>query len=147
MNKGILIGFLFIVLLLGGAGAYLFLGYLPNRPDLRYIQLEKVLELPEPEQQEVLAFYEKIAANDEFMSGVVKHTKIAARWEMSEEQAIKALRGRLHLKLNPKGGLQVGFKGKRKEKNDLNILSQTLFGAGSKLLSKNHPSFRDLFTN
>jgi len=79
------------------------------------------------------------------MTGLVKQTKIDSKWGLSPEAAIKELRERVHIKITRKDGLQVGFKGKRKEKSDLDELSQTLFMGGAQLLSQKDPEYSQLF--
>ncbi len=139
MNRGLILGVAVIFFTLVGAGGYFFFVHQPNQPDVRYIHVKGVRNLSEPQRDRMQQMWEMLIKNDELLSKLIDHADIKSKWNMTEEEALKSLRERQHLKINKGKGLQVGFSGKRSEQAELNKLAQGFFSYGAQIITKNYP--------
>ncbi len=145
MNKGILLVVILALLGAVGLGGYWFLHHRPNQPAPRYIQFGGVTQLTHDEQAELLQICQEVASHDELLEKITAETKIASRWNISEEEAVSELKKRLILNLNPTKGLQIGFKGKRKEADELNLLSNMAYQLIAGFYVQQKPEHKAIF--
>jgi len=145
MKKGAVLGILVVFLTFAGAGGYWLFVHRPNQPTQRYIEAKVVTKLSEIDQDKMLKIWQDIGNNEEVLSGLAKESKVASSWGVSDDSIVENLRKRLFINIDKRRGLQVGFKGKRKETEDLNKLSGMLFNYGAQIIIKNDPEFGKIF--
>jgi len=133
MQRWIVAAAVVLCLLLGG-GAFGYWKYKQSGPDFSYVPLPFNPESTEEQRlQSVKEMKEKLLT-DTILTGVVRDCNIEQKWKLSSEQgAVEELRrrvifeaGETNIKGIPTPTLNIGFRGKVAEHDDLAALAQRM---------------------
>ena len=142
--KKVVLALVVITLLVGGAGAYFFLVHRPNSPGPRYMQIDALRKLEEPQKETLLKAWRDLLANDQFMDRVVEEGKLEQVSGIEKKRLIEELRERALINFPRRRGLQIGFDGKRKEEAWLNKSAEMFFAGGVSVMKQLKPDVANL---
>lgn len=134
MQRWIVAGVFVLCLLLGGGAFAYWKIKKQNTPDFSYVPLPFNPESTEEQRQKTVAQMKEKLLTPEILTQVARDCNITSKWELpSEEAAVEELKRRMifeagetKIKGIPTATLNIGFKGKVSEHDDLQALSQRM---------------------
>lgn len=129
-----IVAFVVVLCLLLGGGAFAYWKMKQNGPDFSYVPLPFNPESSEEQRQQTVAAMKEKLLTQEILTQIVRDCNITTKWKLASEQAaVEEIKRRMifeagETKLNgiPTATLNIGFRGKVSEHNDLAALSKRM---------------------
>ena len=123
-----------VLCLLGGGSVYGYWRYKQNLPEKRWVPLPFNPEASEAQRLESVKMMRDRLLTDEILTGVVRDCDVQGKWKLpSEEAAVEELRKRVFIDVGetafkgiPAATLNIGFKDKAGERDELDLLAERL---------------------
>lgn len=142
MQRWIVAAAVVLCLLLGG-GAFAYWKVKQNGPDFSYVPLPIPPEFTPEERQQLLTDMKARLVTDLVLTGVARDCGIEAKWDLpSEQAAVEDLKRRMIFEAGeykfqgiPAATINIGFKGKVSEHNDLQALANRMMKDVQKVIN------------
>ena len=143
MQRWIVVAGVFVLCLLMGGGAFAYWKSKQNAPDFTYVPLPFNPDATEEQRQQTVTGMKEKLVTQETLTQIVRDCNITTTWGLASEQAaVEEVKRRLifeagetKLKGIPTQTLNIGFKGKVSEHDDLVRLSQRLMEDVQRLMA------------